>query len=190
MQHTMKMGKLVTLALVLAGIALADKTQNETVTITSLPPGATVEIDRRIVGTTPLTLKYGDYAFNPVKTTLFSKRLSSPLLVRVYMEGFIGKEQLITKEYQWWSMDRTTSYLFYIIQTNFVHFELDKIAVRPKLMSNNDVIDLVKLGFSDDLIIDRINDSPAGFSLEMNDLVKLREANVSESILRAMFKAR
>ncbi len=62
------------------------------------------------------------------------------------------------------------------------------IAQQPsKKMTNKDVIDLVKLGLSDDLVIDKIHSAGAtGFDTSVDGLKALKEAKVSNDVIRAM----
>src|ERR1039457_3318263 len=62
---------------------------NDTVTIT---------FNRTVIGSTPLTYKVGEYAFNAKKTSLFSKRLSAPVVIRVSKDGYVAREVAITQE--------------------------------------------------------------------------------------------
>jgi PEGA domain len=56
--------------MMLAGhTALVAEKARDTITITTTPPGATVEWNRKIVGVTPLTFKVGEYAFNARKSS-------------------------------------------------------------------------------------------------------------------------
>jgi hypothetical protein len=65
-------------AMVAGRAATIGEKAKDVVTITTTPPGATVEWNRKVIGVTPLTYKVGEYAFNARKSTLFSKRLINP----------------------------------------------------------------------------------------------------------------
>lgn len=87
------------LATFLPAIAKADK-----LTITSNPPGATVEIDGVKVGTTPFVKDYPGGYFHRTKTALGS-RLEHPLVARIKLEGFAPKVvQLCDGPTQWRDM--------------------------------------------------------------------------------------
>jgi hypothetical protein len=180
----------------LAGIAgltvaiLAGEKPNDTVTITSLPVGATVEWNRKIVGTTPLPIKVGEYAFNERKSSLFSKRLEQPVVVRVSKEGYIPKEVTITKEMLWHSLNGQNRFTFYVITSNGFEVDLDKISAVKAALTNADVIKLRDAGLGDDLIIDKINNSPSAFHLELDDIVELHNAGISDAIIQAMMHAK
>src|SRR5579863_8199120 len=56
-----------------------------------------------------------------------------------------------------------------------------------KKMSNQDVIDMVALGLSDDVVIDKIHSaSTAEFDTSIDGLKALKAAKVSDAVIRAM----
>lgn len=77
---------IVSLLTLFPAIAKADK-----LTITSNPPGATVEIDGVKVGTTPFVKDYPGGYFHRTKTVL-GARLEHPLVARIKLDGFAPKE--------------------------------------------------------------------------------------------------
>lgn len=54
------------------------------------------------------------------------------------------------------------------------------------LMNNDSVTKMVKAGMSDGIIISTINSQPAHFALSANDLIALKSAGVSDSVMAAM----
>jgi hypothetical protein len=63
----------------LAGcVATFGQRANDTVTITTTPPGATVECNRKVIGVTPLTYKVGEYAFNAHKSSFYQNAWTNP----------------------------------------------------------------------------------------------------------------
>ena len=65
-------------------LLLAARTHAEKLTIASTPPGATVEIDGAVVGTTPYEIAYpGGYFHKP--HTVFGSRLEHAMLMHIYM---------------------------------------------------------------------------------------------------------
>jgi S1-C subfamily serine protease len=77
-------------------IASADK-----LTITSIPPGATVEINGVKVGKTPFTKDYPGGYFHRTKTAIGS-RLEHPLMARVMLDGFAPKVLTLCDGPQQW----------------------------------------------------------------------------------------
>jgi hypothetical protein len=55
-----------------------------------------------------------------------------------------------------------------------------------KAMTNRDVVRLIEQHLSTAQIVERINAAPSGFQLYSEDIAKLRDAGVSETILKAM----
>lgn len=58
--------------------------------------------------------------------------------------------------------------------------------VEPTLMNNDTVLRMVHAGLGDDLIIQTINSQPGDYRVLPDDLIALKQAGVSESILGAM----
>ncbi len=165
-------------------------TQPETdvLRVTTTPPGATVEWNRKVIGVTPLKHKVGEYAFNARKFTLFSKRLSQPVMLRIMMPGFVTKEATISKPMTWASLDGRNQFTFHVIPFQDFDFRLDKVGDPPKVMSNSDVVQLWSAGFGEALIVDKINTSATSFALELGDMVKLRDSGVPDGVIQAMMK--
>src|SRR5579872_3850326 len=87
---------IVSRPLFLPAVSRADK-----LTITSNPPGATVEIDGVKVGTTPFVKDYPGGYFHRTRTALGS-RLEHPLVARIKLDGFAPKVvQLCDGPAQW-----------------------------------------------------------------------------------------
>lgn len=68
----------------------------EELTITSNPPGATIEIDGKVIGTTPHVSKLPGGYFHKT-TTVFGARLEHPVHMRISMEGYISKDIELTE---------------------------------------------------------------------------------------------
>jgi serine protease Do len=75
---------------------LAPPARGETLTITSTPPGATVEIDGAIVGTTPYRIDYpGGYFHKP--HVVFAARLDHSMTARISKDGYTVQEVKLTE---------------------------------------------------------------------------------------------
>src|SRR5690242_7332680 len=62
-------------------------------------------------------------------------------------------------------------------------------AAAPAAMTNADVVKLAKLGFGPDLIKTKIDSASAvDFKLEVDDLVSLKSAGVSQDVISEMLK--
>lgn len=60
---------------------------------------------------------------------------------------------------------------------------LTVMATAQQTMDNNAVIKLSQAGFSDELIVSTINDSPGNYDTSVNGLIVLKEAGISEKVL-------
>jgi hypothetical protein len=60
-------------------------------------------------------------------------------------------------------------------------------AARP--ISNADILLLAHAGISDDLLIAKIKSTPGDYRLEPSDLVELKKAKVSESVIQSMIES-
>ena len=58
-----------------------------------------------------------------------------------------------------------------------------------EILNNQSIIDLVKLGFSDEIIISKIDECVNTFDTSIKALTSLKENNVSEAIIVAMVSA-
>lgn len=183
-----KMGFALLFALL--GVSFASQRANDTLTISSLPDAAEVEWNRKVIGTTPLAYKVGEYAFNARKSSLFSKRLDQPVVLRVSKEGYVTKEITITKPMVWQSLNGRNRFTFHVITSNSFQIDLDMISAIHAALTNADIIKLKASGFGDDLIIDKINNNPAAFHLELENLVDLHKAGISDAVIQAMMHAK
>jgi hypothetical protein len=60
-------------------------------------------------------------------------------------------------------------------------------SVRPRQpFTNESIMGLVKIGFSDETIVSMIEHEPGNYSLAAADVIALKQAGVSEKIIRAM----
>lgn len=60
----------------------------------------------------------------------------------------------------------------------------------PAAMTNADVIKLHEAGFGDDLIVAKIKNAHTAFNLELDDLVMLREAGITDAVIQEMIHAK
>src|SRR5262245_55423833 len=84
---------------------------NDSVTITSEPAGARIEVNGRFIGTTPFEWKVGNWALNPHKSWATSKHLQESLVMTIIMEGFVPKTVEMTgKQLRWTSLNGQHSF--------------------------------------------------------------------------------
>jgi hypothetical protein len=56
-------------------------------------------------------------------------------------------------------------------------------------LSNPDIVRLKEVGLSDQLIIDKIESSPANYKLDTDDMIELKKAGLSDGVIGAMLGA-
>jgi PEGA domain len=74
---------------------LAPRTHAETLTITSSPAGAAVEIDGLVVGTTPYEIDFPGGYFHKTHTA-FGERLDHSMVVRISKDGYLSQKITVT----------------------------------------------------------------------------------------------
>src|SRR6202035_6132611 len=79
--------KIVAVILVLSAAAFSG---DKEVTFDSIPSGAQVELDGRVIGTTPLKWRFPGYYFGR-KTLAWSSHASQPAQIRLMKDGYTPK---------------------------------------------------------------------------------------------------
>ena len=74
----------------------AGRAHAATLTITSSPAGATVEIDGVIVGTTPFQMKVPGGYFHKTRT-VFGQTLQHEMTLRIYKDGYTAQDLRLTQ---------------------------------------------------------------------------------------------
>ncbi|MFZ0739035.1 MAG: trypsin-like peptidase domain-containing protein [Candidatus Acidiferrales bacterium] len=110
-------------ALLSAGVARAD-----TLKFTSTPPGATVEINGVVVGTTPYEMKVpGGYLHKP--HSVFSGRLEHAMVARIYKDGFAAQEITLTEgPHKWTDVYGRNHGDYFLLKTSHVVVNLESSA--------------------------------------------------------------
>jgi S1-C subfamily serine protease len=99
----------------------------DTLKITSTPPGATVEVDGAVIGTTPLEKKYpGGYFHKP--HSVFSARLDHALVARISLEGYVTQQIDLTDGPERWISFTGKSYGDYWVFKSD-HFSVDLLPI-------------------------------------------------------------
>lgn len=185
-----RMTVVVAMFFLMSTFGFAGEKADDTLTIISIPEGAQVEWNRKVIGVTPLTNTIGEYAFNSRKSTIFSKKLRQPVVIRVSKDGYITKEVDISKQMMMIGANGRPLFYFYILTSNHFEINLDKISAKLAALTNADIVKLHEAEFSDELIIDKISNTPSAYSLEMDDLVSLRKSGISDPVIQAMMHAK
>lgn len=102
--------------------AWAPQSSAETLTITSSPPGATVEINGFVAGTTPYRVDYpGSYFHKP--HTVFTARLEHAMSVRLSKEGYRTQQVTIsTGPFEWIGLTGKHHGNYFLLTSD--HFEI------------------------------------------------------------------
>src|SRR6185369_5653811 len=112
------------------------------------------------------------------------------VILRVSKDGYVARELAITKEMFWSSLNGANRFTFYVVTSNEFQIDLDQISAARTALTNADIVKLRVADFSDELIIDRINNAPAAYRLELADMVELRKAGISDAVIQAMLHAK
>lgn len=114
--------------LVVVWATLAPRARAETLTITSTPAGATVEIDGLVVGTTPCHVDYpGGYFHRTV--TVFGQRLRHSMTARVYKDGYVPHDVSLTEgPFEWTALNGKDHGPYYLLRMKQVEVKLDETA--------------------------------------------------------------
>ena len=99
----------------------------DTLKITSTPPGAKVEIDGVVMGTTPCELKYpGGYFHRTV--TIYGKMLEHPLRARISLKGYLTKELELTEgPEEWVNTTGKVRQKYYLFKADHFDVELERV---------------------------------------------------------------
>ena len=97
-----------------------------TLTTTTTPPGATVEIEGIVVGTTPYKITYpGGYFHKP--HTVFGERLEHSISLRIYMSGYLPREIDLTQgPFEWVALNGKNHGRYWLMKTNQIQIDLEK----------------------------------------------------------------
>ena len=174
-------------ALVCAASLVAASDEENVLSITSEPKGAHVILNGRDRGTTPFETKVGRWAFDTKKSTAFSKHLGEPWILEVSKDGYRTERIELTRgPFTWHSFNGQTSYRYWVLNSPAYTVKL-----RPatRVLTNSDVISLLKSGIGDALIIEKINNSSCEFRTDPEDITLLHEGGISDAVIAAMMRA-
>jgi PEGA domain len=122
-----------------ACLALAPRGYAESLSITSSPPGATVEINGAAAGTTPYKITYpGSYFHRP--HTVFSSRLDHSMTVKVTLEGYVTEQVTLTQgPFEWVAINGRHHGSYFLLKSASFNIKLDPVyhasAARPEAPS-------------------------------------------------------
>jgi len=104
------------------------RTPAETLTITSSPPGATVEIDGLAAGDTPYKTDYPDGYFHKPHT-VFGSRLDHSVSVKISKEGYLSQRVTLTNgPFEWSGLTGRRHGSYFLLKTDHFKIQLDPIS--------------------------------------------------------------
>ncbi len=119
---------LCALILLAAFTVLAPPTLAEHLTITSVPTGATIEIDGAAIGVTPYTIDYPSSYFHKPHT-VFSSRLEHALILKVHKEGYTPQQITLTDgPLQWISVTGRRHGNYFLLKGGHFTFQLEQVS--------------------------------------------------------------
>jgi serine protease Do len=111
---------------VLLFFLLASRALAETLSVTSTPSGATVEIEGIVVGITPCKINYPGGYFHKTKT-VFGERLEHSLTARVYKAGYLPREVTLTEgPLEWVALNGKDHGRYWLMKTNQIQLNLEE----------------------------------------------------------------
>jgi hypothetical protein len=106
---------------------LAPRTRAETLTISSSPPGATVEIDGLVAGTTPYKTDLPGGYFHKTHTA-FGSRLEHSMILRVTKEGYVAQQITLTNgPFDWVAITGRHRGNYFLLKSSHVDVKLDPV---------------------------------------------------------------
>jgi hypothetical protein len=120
--------RLCALIVLAAGTVLAPRSHAEHLTITSVPAGATIEIDGAVIGVTPYTIDYPSSYFHKPHT-VFSSRLEHALILKVHKEGYTPQQITLTDgPLQWISVTGRRHGNYFLLKGDHFVFQLEQLS--------------------------------------------------------------
>jgi PEGA domain len=112
----------------LAFFLLASRTRAESLTITSSPPGATVEISGLVAGTTPYKTDFPGGYFHKTHT-VFGSRLEHSLTARVSMNGYLSQQITMTEgPFEWVAVNGRHHGNYFLLKSGRFDIKLDPVS--------------------------------------------------------------
>jgi len=119
---------LYALILLAAFTGLAPPSHAERLTITSVPVGATIEIDGAAIGVTPYTIDYPSSYFHKPHT-VFSSRLEHALILKIHKEGYTSQQITLTDgPLQWISVTGRRHGSYFLLKGGHFTFQLEQVS--------------------------------------------------------------
>ena len=114
----------------LALLPLAARTHAETLTVTSKPSGATIEIDGAVVGITPYRVDYPGGYFHKTYT-VFGVRLQHSMVLRIAKDGYAPQHiTLTTGPFDWVSVNGRHHGSYFLLRSDHFNIQLELSEIR------------------------------------------------------------
>jgi hypothetical protein len=108
-------------------LACAAQAHADTLTITTDPPGATVEIEGLVSSTTPSHTDLPGGYFHKTHTA-FGARLEHPVVARVSKDGFVSQQVTLTDgPFEWTAITGRRRGNYFLLKSDHFHFKLREI---------------------------------------------------------------
>jgi PEGA domain len=115
--------------LLLASSVLAAETRADSLTITTSPPGATIEINGLAAGTTPYKIDYPSSYFHKPHTA-FSARLEHALTVRISKDGYLAQQVTLTNgPFDWVAVTGRRRGSYFLLKAELFEIKLEAITL-------------------------------------------------------------
>src|SRR5271156_4284204 len=112
----------------LALLLLGPRAHADTLTITSSPAGATVEIDGLVAGTTPYKTDYPGGYFHKTHT-VFGSRLDHSMIVQVSKDGYLPQRVTLTDgPFEWNAVTGRHHGNYFLLKSGLFDIKLDPIS--------------------------------------------------------------
>lgn len=115
--------------------AHAPRAHADALTITTDPPGATVEIDGLVSATTPSHTDLPGGYFHKTHTA-FTARLEHPIVVRLSKQGYLSQQVTLTEgPFEWVAITGRRRGNYFLLKSDHFHFTLRPISERQDISS-------------------------------------------------------
>ena len=115
----------------------ATRAQADTLTITSTPSGATVEIDGTVVGKTPYRMTVPGGYFHKTHT-VFGARLEHAMILRVSMEGYASEQINMTDgPFEWTAITGRREGTYFLLRSDKFDVNLAAASASPRARSGD-----------------------------------------------------
>jgi hypothetical protein len=127
MQPSRRLCLYASLALLAASL-LAARTHAETLTITSTPTGAKVEMEGLLAGTTPYRTEYPGGYFHKTHT-VFGSRLDHSVAVRISKDGYLPQQVTLTEgPFEWVAVNGRHHGKYFLLKSHHFDIKLEPIS--------------------------------------------------------------